>query len=117
MVGGDFNVILGDEEQIGGLLVYPQEYEYFAFCVNSCDLFDLRFSGSPFTWWNGRIDARCIFKRLDRVVINQFMQDLMGNVELQHLARTCSDHAPLLLTCGGSNNPVSKPLKFLKFWT
>lgn len=50
MVGGDFNVILGDEEKIGGLPVYPQEYEDFAFCVNSCDLFDLHFSGSPFTW-------------------------------------------------------------------
>ncbi|KAH0705834.1 hypothetical protein KY285_010364 [Solanum tuberosum] len=115
MVGGDFNVILGDEEKIGGLPVYPQEYEDFAFCVNSCDLFDLHFSGSPFTWWNGRTDERCIFKRLDRVVINQSMQDLMGNVE--HFARTGSDHAPLLLTCGGSNKPVSKPFKFLKFWT
>ncbi|KAG5591021.1 hypothetical protein H5410_041535 [Solanum commersonii] len=117
MVGGDFNVIQGDEEKIGGLPVYPQEYEDFAFCVNSCDLFDLHFSSSPFTWWNGRTDAGCLFKRLDRVVINQSMQDLMGNVELQHLARTGSDHAPLLLTCGGSNKPVSKPFKFLKFWT
>ncbi|KAH0650456.1 hypothetical protein KY284_030368 [Solanum tuberosum] len=31
--GGDFNVILNDEEKIGGLPVYPQEYENFAFCV------------------------------------------------------------------------------------
>ncbi|KAK4721498.1 hypothetical protein R3W88_011731 [Solanum pinnatisectum] len=30
MVGGDFNVILGDEEKIGGLPVYPHEYEDFA---------------------------------------------------------------------------------------
>jgi len=71
LVGGDFNVILSDEEKIGGFLVLPQEYEDAAFCINSCELYDIRFTGSPFTWWNRRSDAECIFKRLDRVVVNQ----------------------------------------------
>ncbi|KAG5620341.1 hypothetical protein H5410_005559, partial [Solanum commersonii] len=31
IVGGDFNVIMGVEEKIGGLPVYPQEYEDFSF--------------------------------------------------------------------------------------
>ena len=43
LVDGDFNVILNDEEKIGGLPVYPQEHEDFAFCVNSCALFDVIF--------------------------------------------------------------------------
>lgn len=72
LVGWDFNVILNDEENIGGLPVYPQEYEDFAFCVNSCELFDINFKGSPFIWWNGRADSECIFKRLYRLMINQF---------------------------------------------
>ncbi|KAG5611762.1 hypothetical protein H5410_023043 [Solanum commersonii] len=76
LVGGDFNVILGEDEKIGGLPVYIQEYEDFAFCVNSCGLFDINFSGSPFTWWNGRVDEECIFKRLDRILINQELRDL-----------------------------------------
>lgn len=42
-VGGDFNVILGAEEKIEGLPVYPNEYEDFAFCINSCDLLDIIF--------------------------------------------------------------------------
>ncbi|KAG5631193.1 hypothetical protein H5410_002910 [Solanum commersonii] len=66
LVGGNFNVIINDEEKIGGLPVYPQEYEEFDICVNSCDLVDINFKGSPFTWWNGRADRDCIFKRLDR---------------------------------------------------
>ncbi|KAG5631198.1 hypothetical protein H5410_002915 [Solanum commersonii] len=117
MVGGDFNVVMGEEEKIGGLPVYLHEYEDFSFCINSCELNDLHFSGIPFTWWNGRADEECIFKRLDRVVANQAMHDMVGNMEVMHLARTGSDHAPLLLTTGGPVPNFSKPFRFLKFWT
>ncbi|KAH0693368.1 hypothetical protein KY285_020465 [Solanum tuberosum] len=72
MIGGDFNVILREEEKIGGLPVYPQEYEDFAECLNASGLADITFSGNPFTWWNGRVDGECIFKRLDRVVVNNY---------------------------------------------
>lgn len=37
IVGGDFNVIMDTEEKIGGLPVYPNEVEDFAFCINSCE--------------------------------------------------------------------------------
>ncbi|OIT21093.1 hypothetical protein A4A49_63446, partial [Nicotiana attenuata] len=47
LVGGDFNVVVGEEEKIGGLPVYPPEYEEFACCVNSCGLFDLGYKGNP----------------------------------------------------------------------
>lgn len=38
LIGGDFNVIMNEEERIGGLSVYPNEYEDFAFCINSFEL-------------------------------------------------------------------------------
>ncbi|KAG5627193.1 hypothetical protein H5410_012411 [Solanum commersonii] len=100
LIGGDFNVIMSDEEKIGGLPVYLNEYEDFAFCVNSCDLVEVSFKGSPFTWWNRRIDDQCIFKRLDRYMMNQVGLGYFGLVESEHLARTRSDHAPMLLNCG-----------------
>ncbi|XP_059289372.1 uncharacterized protein LOC132042884 [Lycium ferocissimum] len=71
LVGGDFNVVLHEDEKIGGIPVQPQDYEDFAFCVNSCELLETGFKGSHFTWWNGRGE---------------------------HLARTGSDHAPLLIS-------------------
>ncbi|XP_070040187.1 uncharacterized protein LOC142177359 [Nicotiana tabacum] len=74
VVGGDFNVIFSEEDKIGGLSVYPLEYEDFSFCVNSCGLYDMGYKGSSFTWCNGRSNAECdpflmFKKKLKRVKI------------------------------------------------
>lgn len=69
MVGEDLNVILGDEKKIDGLPVYPQKYGDFALCIHSCELYDINFSGIPFSWWNGRVDRDWISKILDRIVV------------------------------------------------
>nr|XP_016470769.1 PREDICTED: uncharacterized protein LOC107793013 [Nicotiana tabacum] len=70
IVGGDFNFVMSEAEKLGGLPVYLPEYEDFVFCVNSCRLFDLGYKGIPFTWWNGKPNSECIFKRLDRIFID-----------------------------------------------
>ncbi|KAG5577842.1 hypothetical protein H5410_057976 [Solanum commersonii] len=114
LIGGDFNVIMSEEEKIGGLPVYPNEYENFAFCVDSCDLVDVSYKMSPFTWWNGRIDDQCLFKRLDRYMMNQAGIGYFGLVKAEHLARTGSDHAPMLLTCGQKINAARRTFRFLK---
>ncbi|XP_059281373.1 uncharacterized protein LOC132035072 [Lycium ferocissimum] len=98
LVGGDFNVITNKEEKIGGLPVYHTKFEDFAFCMNSCELTEVEFRGSPFTWWNGRAGDDCIFKRLDRILVNSHFLDWFGNLSMEHLSRTGLDHAPLLLT-------------------
>ncbi|KAH0712248.1 hypothetical protein KY289_008207 [Solanum tuberosum] len=36
-----------------------------------------KLSVSPFTSWNGRANEACIFKRLDMVVINQDLMDVL----------------------------------------
>ncbi|XP_075085049.1 uncharacterized protein LOC142168286 [Nicotiana tabacum] len=117
LVGGDFNVLLHEDEKIGGLPVHPPEYEDFAFCVNSCGLFEQGYKGSPFTWWNGRSNAECIFKRLDRIFVNLPFQNMLATIEVEHLIRTGSDHAPLLMTCGVQTTKFVKPFRFLNFWT
>ncbi|XP_075091901.1 uncharacterized protein LOC142172043 [Nicotiana tabacum] len=117
LVGGDFNVVLHEDKKIGGLPVHPPEYENFAFCVNSCGLFEQGYKGSPFTWWNGRSNAECIFKRLDRSFVNFPFHNMLPTIEVEHLIRTGSDHAPLLKTCGEKTTNFVKPFRFLNFWT
>ncbi|KAG5570617.1 hypothetical protein H5410_060383 [Solanum commersonii] len=85
IVGGDFNVILNEEEKLGGLEFTQMEAIDFAQCINTCALSEVRFSGSKFTWWNGRINDECIFERLDRVLVNDVFREIFSSTEVQHL--------------------------------
>ncbi|XP_019227775.1 PREDICTED: uncharacterized protein LOC109209063 [Nicotiana attenuata] len=82
-----------------------------------CALYGLGFKGSPYTWWNGRSDDACIFKRIDRYLANQQFQNLFPSLEVEHLIKYGSDHAPLLLSCNVNVVQVKKPFKYLNFWT
>ncbi|XP_060182106.1 uncharacterized protein LOC132611743 [Lycium barbarum] len=116
LVGGDFNVIVDEIEKYGGLEVPFVEVEDFNQCINLCQLMDLGFKGSMYTWWNGRSDEHCIFKRLDRCLANQKLQDLYPNIEVEHLIKQGSDHSPMLLTYKVDSRVIKKSFRFLNFW-
>nr|XP_016444849.1 PREDICTED: uncharacterized protein LOC107770100 [Nicotiana tabacum] len=88
LVGGDFNVIWDEEEKFGSI----------------------------FTWWNGRAEEDCIFKRLDRCLANVEFQQTFPGIKVQHLSKTGSDHSPMYLKCDIETPPIKKPFKFLNFW-
>ncbi|KAH0722225.1 hypothetical protein KY285_004836 [Solanum tuberosum] len=115
LVGGDFNTIVNDSKKLGGLPVTQTEVEDFIQCINVCALNEIKFTGSCYTWSNGRIEQDCIFKRLDRVFGNNEFMNVLQDVH--HLIREGSDHAPLHVTCNTTQEHVVKPLLFLNFWT
>ncbi|KAH0723056.1 hypothetical protein KY289_006100 [Solanum tuberosum] len=117
VVGGDFNVVLNEKEKLGGLQFTQNEALDFASCITSCALSEIRTSCSKFTWWNGRIEEDCIFKRLDMIVVNQEFMDIFPSSEVHHLIRHGSDHAPLHMTCDSVEGPTLKPFQFLNFWS
>lgn len=50
LVGGDFNIIADESEKLGGLPVIQQETTDFVYCMNTCSLNEIRFTGSCYTW-------------------------------------------------------------------
>ncbi|KAK4721634.1 hypothetical protein R3W88_011867 [Solanum pinnatisectum] len=93
IIGGDFNVIVSEEEKLGGLNFTQQEAIDFSLFINNCALSEVKFVGSKYTWWKGRIEEECIFKRLDRILVNQVFLELFPSSEVHHLIRQGSDHA------------------------
>ncbi|XP_073037090.1 uncharacterized protein [Primulina eburnea] len=90
---GDFNVIRDASECLGsrGGRLLPME-EFNTFILDS-GLIDAGFEGSSFTWTN-----KTIWKRLDRVLVSVDWGDHFSSIRVEHLARTVSDHCPLLVT-------------------
>ncbi|XP_060190556.1 uncharacterized protein LOC132619776 [Lycium barbarum] len=117
IIGKNFNVILRPNEKVGVLLVHLSETADFAHFVNNCGLMELKYSGSRYTWWNGRTEEDCIFKRLDRVFGNQEFMDLFPSSEVPHLIRHGFDHAHFHVVCDTQEEVVVKPFKFLNFWS
>lgn len=74
------------------------------------------YNGSTFTWWNGRTDEACIFKRLDTVLSNQELMAEHPNIQVKHLIKKGSDRSPLEVQCSQSTEVIQKPFKFLNFW-
>ncbi|XP_060201987.1 uncharacterized protein LOC132630433 [Lycium barbarum] len=99
LVGGDFNVIVEEEEKYGGLPVTLNEVEDFRHCIQSCNLSDLGYKGSIFTRWNGRAADEYVFKRLDRCLGNFELQQQVPSLDVSHLIKLGSDHSPLLVEC------------------
>lgn len=113
---GDFNVICNEGEKMGGRAVTEAEVRDFNHCLNDCNLEDQGFKGSKCTWWNGRTDECCIFKRLNRILTNDLFHDVFPMLEVEHLVRSGSDHAPLALHFNTTREEVIKSFRFLNFW-
>lgn len=63
---GDFNSILAEHERRGGSSNFSiRGMQSFRRMMQECDLLDMGFQGSPFTWKHGNL-----FQRLDRVLCN-----------------------------------------------
>ncbi|XP_070032830.1 uncharacterized protein [Nicotiana tomentosiformis] len=85
--------------------------------MDTCALYDHGFIWSLCAWWNGRSTIDFIFKRLDRFFANQLFLDLFRVLEVEHLIKYSSNHAPLMLSCNIDTVQVKKLFKFLNFWT
>lgn len=54
IIGGDFNEILHSIEKFGGRSINNSRSNQFTDCINYCNLVDLGFKDSKYTWTNKR---------------------------------------------------------------
>ena len=117
VIAGDFNEPLSSVDKLGGRDVSIRRSLPLKDCLDRCNMIDLGFSGSRFTWANRRDAHILIQERIDRFFVNSNWCTLYPKAKVTHLTRCHSDHCPVLLET--SSFEWSKPnvsFKFQSFW-
>jgi len=94
---GDFNEVVDHSEKYGGAMKSEAQMERFRTTLVDCNLGDLGFQGSKFTWSNSRDSEEFIKERLDRAVATPRWCEGFPNAAVEVLSVSNSDHKPLLL--------------------
>jgi endonuclease/exonuclease/phosphatase family metal-dependent hydrolase len=94
---GDFNEIVDQSEKWGANPRREGQMELFRTALEQCNLSDLGYKGSRFTWTNCQPDGNFVKVRLDRAVANSQWCCMFEGASVQVLAARSSDHKPLLL--------------------
>ncbi|KAK5813725.1 hypothetical protein PVK06_029176 [Gossypium arboreum] len=104
-------------EKKGGLSRDEGRMESFRRTLEACQLIDVRYSGTWFTWERGNLLETNIQERLDRGVATAGWISMFSEVKVQHLVHNFSDHCPLLInTKKYDEKQRSISFKFEAWW-
>lgn len=78
--------------------------EAFQETLEVCQLEDLGFKGTWYTWEKGNLPETNIRERLDRGVANNRWRHIFPIGNIRHLPHSISDHCPLLLNTKGEKS-------------
>ncbi|XP_062152046.1 uncharacterized protein LOC133860461 [Alnus glutinosa] len=95
---GDFNEIVDLSEKYGGAVRNEDQMERFRSTLEECNMGDLGYKGSKYTWVNNIESAEFIKERLDRAIATPSWCEAFPNAIVKVLPVSNSDHKPLLLT-------------------
>ncbi|KAK7245124.1 hypothetical protein RIF29_39958 [Crotalaria pallida] len=122
MVIGDINQVLGPEDKTGGNPVDLLEIDTTRICLEVCNLKEIEWCGSRFTWSNRRKHPDSIEEHLDRAFSNNAWSKVWNYSMVSHLPRYSSDHCPIILdssmrTNGDVRRKKKKRLyRFEQYW-
>nr|KYP65965.1 Putative ribonuclease H protein At1g65750 family [Cajanus cajan] len=111
---GDFNAVLRDYERSNGSRVSSRCGDNaFRQFVQQCNLIDIGFQGSPYTWRRGSL-----LERLDRVLASYEWRIAFPEAVLTHLNPLKSYHVPILLklSSNGYMRCSRRPFRFEAAW-
>lgn len=118
LVMGDFNEAMWGSEHFSATPRNERQMANFREALNVCELFDLGFTGVPYTYDNKREGMQNVKVRLDRAVADNAWCDLFGEAKLKHLISSRSDHCPILLQFEKEmrSNLKNKPPRYEIMW-
>ncbi|XP_041000807.1 uncharacterized protein LOC121246650 [Juglans microcarpa x Juglans regia] len=115
------SISLDDGDQKYGAANRPfSQMEKFREALDACELCDLGYDGSQFTWSNKREDAAFIKERLDRAFGNYPWHLLFSHTRVRVLPVLQYDHSPLLISCeidDGINRRPTKVFRYEASWS
>ncbi|KAL2235698.1 UNVERIFIED_CONTAM: hypothetical protein Sindi_1302000 [Sesamum indicum] len=95
--GGNFNPVRDLSEICGASGDIRMAMEEFNICIQNAGLLPLPMQGEWYTWHNCSANPRNLWKRLDRMLINDTWMDRFSTSFYTSLTLRTSDHSPLVL--------------------
>ncbi|KAL2231099.1 UNVERIFIED_CONTAM: hypothetical protein Sindi_1704300 [Sesamum indicum] len=97
LFGGDFNAVRDLSEICGASGDIHMAMEEFNICIQNAGLLPLPMQGEWYTGHNCSANPRNLWKRLDRMLINDTWMDRFSTSFYTSLTPRTSDHSPLVL--------------------
>ena len=97
IIVGDFNEPIVSVDKLGGKPVSISRFLLLKDCLDKCNMINLGFSRSRFTWTNKRDTHVLNQERTVRFFVNPEWCTLYLEARVSHLTRCHSDHCPILL--------------------
>ncbi|KAL0453552.1 UNVERIFIED_CONTAM: hypothetical protein Slati_1333300 [Sesamum latifolium] len=116
LVMDDFNTVVDLSEVSSASGNIRGAMEEFQECITATGLITLPIQGQFFTWHNCSNDSRSLWKRLDRMMVNDRWLDRWLQAFYTSLNPQTSDHSPLVLK-GNVHNPHPTLFRFDNYLT
>ncbi|KAL3637381.1 hypothetical protein CASFOL_018549 [Castilleja foliolosa] len=115
ILGGDFNCVLKASEKSGGNHPCITSISDFNSCLINNNLSELNYKGNPFTWGNNQQGKKRIWEKLNRILMNGTAFNNLPDMDVIHLPRSFSDHAPLWFKLTTPPD-IKRRFRFQKMW-
>ncbi|KAK4271730.1 hypothetical protein QN277_020377 [Acacia crassicarpa] len=116
LVVGDFNDLLSQMEKEGGNPRSIRKIINFQSYLSDCNLIDLEFKGSKYTWCNKR-PSGIVREMLDRALSNMEFRESFERAMVFHVEPIGSDHHVIVVDCCYREERRIRAFKFEANWT
>ncbi|KAL0288054.1 UNVERIFIED_CONTAM: hypothetical protein Sradi_7109900 [Sesamum radiatum] len=113
---GDFNAIVDPSESCGRVVEPTSAMAEFSDFITDAALVHLPFQGCPYTWHNCSEGIRSLWRRLDRVLVNEAWLLKWPRTSYLSALPSTSDHSPIVLR-SDECRPIKGIFRFDNFLT